>query len=509
MAMTDFSGDMPSSGYNAARVMLDPNDPQYLKKLAASHVMEGQHEMAMNARDKAAAAPAPEITSEAPSPEAPSRIQIAPPNLKDPGVYKHSVSDLRNTIATSPDRMTALKAEDELIRLQSQNPWGSPANHPGILGKIAHGAALAGNAAGDIFAPAQMAMIPGTQLYNQRRNAGIERGLTEAQTQEIEKQRASAAQQGVGVKQQQADTAEQRADTAQQRADTYREMATRTKPISLNELQAQWAQGLVGKPNPATGKPFTEQEALAAFGPAARQVNDAYHEWLASHPGGTYDEFLKDESNIKRSGSVGQAIALGRMVALGYQYDPRILDALPQLLSGLGISVPGLQGAPAGQPVSEQGTPIGTHSPEAPTQQTRSRAQMATEILPIFPKVAGLIDELNGEGKIGPAAGRVNDFLTSDYGAGDPRFKELRNYLTTIASGFSRQHLNTEKGLEPFNNMLGGQMTAENLKAGLGVLSDFLSRYKQGGKGLPAATSVTPPSGAKIRTWNPATQRLE
>jgi hypothetical protein len=43
-------------------------------------------------------------------------------------------------------------------------PWGSPTNHPGIGGKIAHVLSKVGNIAGDIFAPATMAMIPGTDL---------------------------------------------------------------------------------------------------------------------------------------------------------------------------------------------------------------------------------------------------------------------------------------------------------------------------------------------------------
>jgi hypothetical protein len=42
---------------------------------------------------------------------------------------------------------------------------GKPASaHPGLFGKIAHGAALAGNIAGDLLAPGAMSLIPGTML---------------------------------------------------------------------------------------------------------------------------------------------------------------------------------------------------------------------------------------------------------------------------------------------------------------------------------------------------------
>ena len=68
---------------------------------------------------------------------------------------------------------------------QNANPWGTAENHPGVLGKIAHGLAKAGNIAGDILAPSTMALIPGTELNrraaygeNQRNLAGAEQRET-------------------------------------------------------------------------------------------------------------------------------------------------------------------------------------------------------------------------------------------------------------------------------------------------------------------------------------------
>jgi hypothetical protein len=62
------------------------------------------------------------------------------------------------------------KIEDERA-----HPWGSPENHPGFGGRLAHVLAKAGNIAGDIVAPVTMTNIPGTELH---RNAE-ERGLAE------------------------------------------------------------------------------------------------------------------------------------------------------------------------------------------------------------------------------------------------------------------------------------------------------------------------------------------
>jgi hypothetical protein len=53
------------------------------------------------------------------------------------------------------------------IHFQQENPWGTANNHPGVGGKIAHVLSVAGNIAGDIFAPGVMARIPGTQMNRQ------------------------------------------------------------------------------------------------------------------------------------------------------------------------------------------------------------------------------------------------------------------------------------------------------------------------------------------------------
>lgn len=57
------------------------------------------------------------------------------------------------------------ETDQRLRKLQTQDatPFGSPTNHPGVGGKILHALSVAGNIAGDIFAPATMSLIPGTQ----------------------------------------------------------------------------------------------------------------------------------------------------------------------------------------------------------------------------------------------------------------------------------------------------------------------------------------------------------
>jgi len=75
------------------------------------------------------------------------------------------------------------------VRWEQQNPWGTPENHPGKLGKLAHIFSQVGNIAGDVFAPGTMALIPGTEAHRQAEETGLTRRLNteigdESQNQE-------------------------------------------------------------------------------------------------------------------------------------------------------------------------------------------------------------------------------------------------------------------------------------------------------------------------------------
>ena len=91
----------------------------------------------------------------------------------------------------SPDTEVAGNAERRLAELNSQNPWGTAANHPGGFGKVMHGLAKAGNIAGDIVAPGTMANIPNTDMNRmQQRGQGL---AEEAQGVENSERKASTA----------------------------------------------------------------------------------------------------------------------------------------------------------------------------------------------------------------------------------------------------------------------------------------------------------------------------
>src|ERR1700678_3795639 len=77
-----------------------------------------------------------------------------------------------------------LEQRRETAAWKLANPWGTANNHPGTMGKIAHVLSVAGNIAGDIFAPAVTSRIPGSQLNLQGQEAQAGKGV---QTIEAEK----------------------------------------------------------------------------------------------------------------------------------------------------------------------------------------------------------------------------------------------------------------------------------------------------------------------------------
>lgn len=147
------------------------------------------------------------------------------------------------------------------------HPYGSEDNHPGVLGKIEHGLAKAGNIAGDIVAPGTMALIPGTALNKQN------------QAQQLRGQEQAATKEGL----EQAQTRVAGVKTVPERV--YQSLMTRgpngtpainpdTQKPYLPE-EAQVASTGVGKTpvqvlansimhdvNPDTGKNYTQKEAL-------------------------------------------------------------------------------------------------------------------------------------------------------------------------------------------------------------------------------------------------------
>src|SRR5277367_541013 len=108
----------------------------------------------------------------APMPSAPP--EIAP---STPPTVSRIPTSIENNIANDQQQL-------QKVRWQQANPWGTPENHPGTLGKVAHVFSNIGNIAGDIFAPDVMAHIPGTQLNREVKEGQLVNRLNQENTQE-------------------------------------------------------------------------------------------------------------------------------------------------------------------------------------------------------------------------------------------------------------------------------------------------------------------------------------
>ena len=240
--------------------------------------------------------------------------------------------------------------------------------------------------------------------------------------------------------------------------------------------------------------------------PASKQ--DTYHEWLASHPNGTYDDFQKDIQQIKKAaGPSGMSIyGLSRMMNMAYEMDPRLIPILPSLMKEAGINTSGLnlEGPAPGQPRNEAGNPIGIRMPESPTGATRGRGQFAQAVTDQIPSIQQDVADLKDQ--LGPISGRWNEFLVGKVGADNPAYFGLKTDLTNLATAWMRLHANSEGARADFERILSTAKSPDDLVSALNKIDKLAQDYVRiGGGNQPAGTETK----TKIPTYNPATGKLE
>ena len=153
---------MPPSGLGAVRSSLNPNDPDYLRKMGLIGSIEGAHELEQANQDIAS--------------QERARAQM----------------DLGGEGTTTGPATHALG--------MPANPEAPTLTKPRtLLGKIGHGLAEAGNIAGESVFPGQMAMIPGTDLYKRATaERQFQHGLEAERQQELEQREQEMAKLGEG-----------------------------------------------------------------------------------------------------------------------------------------------------------------------------------------------------------------------------------------------------------------------------------------------------------------------
>ena len=153
--MADF--DHRKDANRAEMIGLNPSDPQYTQKLAALQAQHGalttekaRFQMLHPWGGPDADQPPAQMPGYGGPGQAPPAGQMVPPKQAASDERQFKEGELKNQVAGAegdPDQWA--EAKGQLARFKMDNPWGSPGNHPGILGKFGH---VIGNALG-AFSP--------------------------------------------------------------------------------------------------------------------------------------------------------------------------------------------------------------------------------------------------------------------------------------------------------------------------------------------------------------------
>jgi hypothetical protein len=117
-----------------------------------------------------------------------------------------------------------------------------------------------------------------------------------------------------------------------------------------------------------------------------------------------------------------------------------------------------------------------------------------------------LVDKLDSEGKLGPLAGRWNDFMAGKFGAGDPEYAALRAKMGLSTTLLMQAHVGSRGGsalLEHFEDLANaGKMDGPTLKSAMGSEINYVQDKAMD----PSATNYRkasapsgPPAGATMK----------
>jgi hypothetical protein len=186
----------------------------------------------------------------------PTKANVPPQQIPTSGSAPSipSIAPVPNSAADLENRLTKLRSTDSL------------SDHPTTLGKIGHVLGKIGNIAGDVFAPATMALIPGTDLNRRLQINQITPQLERAKAQE----EVTAERKATG----------ERADTTERRLQQHEDFEE-GKPEKPGTPDEQAIAAKQKEINPTTGKPFTAYEARIRL---AQDMEDTKPDRNAAEP---------------------------------------------------------------------------------------------------------------------------------------------------------------------------------------------------------------------------------
>lgn len=124
-----------------------------------------------------------------------------------------------------------------------------------------------------------------------------------------------------------------------------------------------------------------------------------------------------------------------------------------------------------------------------PTANVKTRGQVAGQVRAHMPEMEAQLTKLAADGKLGPLAGRFEEFLTGKIGADDPEYAAFRANLGMFKSGTVMAHFGARGGvqmLDYFKQLIdSGKHGPENIRATLGQLDSYMKTYEEGAKYTP------------------------
>ena len=154
-------------------------------------------------------------------------------------------------------------------------------------------------------------------------------------------------------------------------------------------------------------------------------------------------------------------------------------------------------------------TATGVNAQNVPTSTTRTMAETAPKINSLIDRTLPIIAAQKQ--KLGPAAGRWNDFMTGKVGASDPEFNKLRVNMGLLSTLLMRMHVGargSEKIMEKFDNLIGlGYQSPDNLVTALNEIKLYANDVAESGRGHEGQGGTPAPAPTqKIPMWDPKTQ---
>ena len=353
------------------------------------------------------------------------------------------------------------------------DPWGSPDNHPGFMGKLGHALSVA----------------TGGPNRRQFEESGLEKSLQEMLNSQT------------GNEEKQANTEHLNAETPEiapnaeslrkyQGAETQHAQAETTvlenPPDATPEIGTYRSLVKMGM-SPSQALQEIEKDKAMALRPQQIAPEQQYlTEYAQKHPGST----------------VAQAEHQYMLDTQRPVQAPAVNMFVPAAGGGETLQTvrPGQTVAPGAQ------TAAGVNAVNTPTMTQRTAAGRAQVVVEMAPDLLKEIDDLGPE--LGPIMGNWNAFMQGKIGMDNPKFAGLRADFLMMSSAVALAHAQgrlPENLREEFDHAINApNQTPDNLKATIQHMIPWMQKMQE--QGHPNAQpsggeSGGPPAGAKVRDY--------